>query len=55
MLSGRDAVRLLDAWKEKFPKVKLSCIGKITAGAGLTIRDKRGARPLEEHGYIHFQ
>ena len=54
-VASRDAVPLIDAWKQQFPKLKLSCIGKITAGEGLTIRDKRGARPLEEHGYIHFQ
>lgn len=54
-VASRDAVPLLDAWKHRFPKLKLSCIGKITSGEGLTIRDKRGARPLEEHGYIHFQ
>src|SRR5262245_53602805 len=28
-LPSRDAVRLLDAWKIKFPKVRLSCIGKL--------------------------
>jgi thiamine-monophosphate kinase len=54
-VASREAVPLLDSWKQHFPKLKLSCIGKITAGEGLTIRDKRGARPLEEHGYIHFQ
>lgn len=54
-VTSRDAVPLLDAWKLQFPKTKLSCIGKMTKGEGLTIRDKRGARPLEEHGYIHFQ
>lgn len=54
-VSSHDAVPLLDAWKRQFPKLKLSCIGKITKGEGLTIRDKRSARPLEEHGYTHFQ
>ena len=47
---------LHDAWKQQFPKLKLSCIGKVTAGEGVTIRDKRGGvRPLEAHGYVHFQ
>ncbi|NLH73778.1 MAG: thiamine-monophosphate kinase [Verrucomicrobia bacterium] len=50
-----DAVPLLDAWKAEFPELKLSCIGKITAEHGLRIRDRRGTRPLEEHGYIHFE
>jgi thiamine-monophosphate kinase len=48
------AVPLLDAWKQKFPTLKLSCIGKITAGEGLTLRDEKGARPLPAHGYVHF-
>jgi thiamine-monophosphate kinase len=51
---GRDAVPLLDAWKKQFPQVKLTCIGKITAQRGITIRDKTGVRSLTEHGYTHF-
>jgi len=51
---GRDAVPLLDAWKKQFPKVKLSCIGKITAAEGVSIRDKHGVRPLTAHGHAHF-
>jgi len=53
-VGSRDAVRLLDAWKEQFPKLQLSCIGKITAGEGITIKDKHGARPLTANGYMHF-
>jgi len=53
-LASRDAVPLLDAWKKQFPKLKLSCIGKITAGNALTIRDQQGVRPLTVHGYTHF-
>jgi thiamine-monophosphate kinase len=51
---GADAVKLLDAWKKQFPKLRLSCIGKITADEGITIRDKTGAQPLTAHGYVHF-
>jgi thiamine-monophosphate kinase len=51
---GKDAVPLLDAWKQQFPGVKLTCIGKITEREGLAIRDKQGVRPLEAHGYTHF-
>jgi thiamine-monophosphate kinase len=51
---GRDAVPLLDAWKKQFPKLKLSCIGKITAGEGVSLRDKHGVRPLTAHGHAHF-
>jgi thiamine-monophosphate kinase len=53
-VASRDAVPLLDAWKKRFPKVRLSCIGKITAHEGVTIRDKDGVRPLTAHGYVHF-
>ena len=53
-VAGADAVKLLDAWKKQFPKLRLSCIGKITAGEGVTIRDKHGIQPLTAHGYVHF-
>ena len=53
-VASRDAVPLLDAWKQQFPKVRLTCIGKITAGEGITLRDKQGVRPLNAHGYVHF-
>jgi thiamine-monophosphate kinase len=53
-VASKDAVPLLDAWKVQFPKVELSCIGKITDGEGITIRDKEGVRPLTAHGYEHF-
>jgi len=52
-VAGKDAVPLLDAWKKEF-KTPLTCIGKITAGEGITLRDKSGARPLTAHGYEHF-
>jgi len=53
-VASRDAVPLLDAWKKQFPTLRLSCIGKITAGEGITIHDKNGARPLTAHGFVHF-
>lgn len=53
-VTSKDAVPLLDAWKKKFPGVKLTCVGKITSGHGVTIRDKKGARQLAAHGYVHF-
>ena len=52
--ASRDAVPLLDAWKQQFPDLRLTCIGKITAGDAITIRDKEGVRPLTAHGYVHF-
>jgi thiamine-monophosphate kinase len=53
-VASHDAVPLLDAWKERFPELRLSCIGRITAKKGLTVRDKRGVRPLTVDGYVHF-
>ena len=53
-VAGKDAVPLLDAWRKQFPKLKLSCIGRIVAGQSLTLRDKDGVRPLTAHGYVHF-
>jgi thiamine-monophosphate kinase len=53
-VARRDAVKLLDAWRKKFPKLKLSCIGKIVTGSGILIRDKTGAQKLTAHGYVHF-
>lgn len=53
-VASGDAVKLLDAWKKAFPKLKLSCIGKITPGDGITIRDKTGPHKLNIHGYVHF-
>lgn len=53
-VAGKNAVPLLDAWKKQFSKLKLSCIGKIIAGEGITLRDKAGAQKLDTHGYVHF-
>jgi len=54
-VAGKEAVPTLDAWKKRFPKLPLTCIGKITAGDNVTIRDKQGVRPLAAHGYAHFE
>jgi thiamine-monophosphate kinase len=51
--SGR-AVALLDEWKKQFSKLRLTCIGRITAESGLKLRDKTGLHNLETHGYVHF-
>src|SRR6185503_11563658 len=53
-VAPRAAVPLLDAWRKRFPGVRLSCIGKITAGLGLQLRDQGGLRELTLHGYTHF-
>jgi thiamine-monophosphate kinase len=53
-LASKYAVPLLDAWKEKFSALPLSCIGKITPTPGLRIRNKKGVQPVTAHGYTHF-
>lgn len=53
-VAAADAVPVLDGWKERFPTVRLSCIGRITPEPGLHIRDRDGRRPLQAHGYTHF-
>ena len=53
-VASKDAVKLLDAWKKKFPGLKLSCIGKIVAGEGILLRDKNNSHKLNAHGYVHF-
>ena len=53
-VASKDAVKLLDAWKKQFPKLKLSCIGKIVVGAGIMISDQHGSHQLNTHGYVHF-
>ena len=53
-VASQDAVKLLDAWKKKYPLLKLSCIGKIVAGDGILLRDKTGSHKLNTHGYVHF-
>jgi thiamine-monophosphate kinase len=53
-IASKDAVKLLDEWKKRFPQLKLSCIGKIVSGDGILIRDKSGSHQLNAHGYVHF-
>jgi thiamine-monophosphate kinase len=53
-IASKHAVKLLDAWKQKFPGVKLGCIGRIVAGEGISLRDGRGLQKFNAHGYVHF-
>jgi thiamine-monophosphate kinase len=53
-VAAQSAVRLKDAWKEQFPKVKLTCVGKVTAESGIRLRDKFGVRAFKGEGYVHF-
>lgn len=52
--ASKNAVPLMDAWKLKFPDLKLSCVGKILQEPGLKIRDGKGVRELSAQGYVHF-
>jgi thiamine-monophosphate kinase len=54
-VGSKDAVALLDGFKGAFPKLRLTCIGKVVPEAGVRIRDKQSVRPLTSHGYIHFE
>jgi thiamine-monophosphate kinase len=54
-VNSNDAVPLLDGWKARFPDLRLSCIGKVTAEPGLRLRDPNGIRELGEHAYTHFE
>ena len=54
-VSRKDAVSLLDGWKERFPNISLKCIGKITDQPGIHLRDENGTKPLALHGYDHLQ
>ena len=54
-LASQDAVKLVDAWKKKFPELKLSCVGKIVAGEGMVIRDKLGTHTFNANGFVHFE
>jgi thiamine-monophosphate kinase len=53
-VASGSAVPLLDAWKQAFPKVPLTCIGKIIEGNEIVLRDKHSVRPLTVHGFEHF-
>lgn len=53
-IDKKQAVPLADAWKKQFPSVKLSCIGKITAGTGLKLRGQHGLLTTSLTGYTHF-
>ena len=54
-LGSASAVKLLDAWKQQFPALRLSCIGKINSEPGLKLQDKNGVREFGATGYAHFK
>jgi thiamine-monophosphate kinase len=54
-VASKDAVPLLDGFKRAFPRVPITCIGKISGEPGLRLRDQHGVRSLAGHGYVHFE
>jgi thiamine-monophosphate kinase len=53
-VASRSAVPVLDGWKAAFPKVRLSCIGRISEGGGLRLVGKDGVREFRGGGFEHF-
>ena len=53
-VASKDAVPLLDAWKQQFPNLPLTVVGKITKEPGLRLHDRNGVKTLTAHGYTHF-
>lgn len=53
-VASRDAVPLVDAWKQQFPEPALHCIGKVLAEPSVNLRTRDGVRSLTEQGYVHF-
>ena len=53
-IAPSEAVALADGWRKEFPKLKLTCIGRMTVAPGLKLRDDHGVRSIETHGYVHF-
>lgn len=53
-VAARNAVRLLDAWKQSFPGVRLTCIGRLTNVPGMFLLGPDGRRPMPVRGFEHF-
>jgi len=53
-VASGEAVAVLDGWKDEFPDLPLTCIGRITKTPGLKLRDKDGLRDFGLRGYEHF-
>jgi thiamine-monophosphate kinase len=50
----QQTVPLRDAWIQAFPRLKISCIGRITEEPGVRMRTHNRLQPLTEHGFLHF-
>ncbi|MFM7214446.1 MAG: thiamine-phosphate kinase [Verrucomicrobiota bacterium] len=52
--SPKDAVPLLDAWKARFPDLRLACIGRLTREPGIRLRTEQGLQVIPPRAYEHF-
>lgn len=52
--SPRDAVPLLDAWRARFPDLRLTCIGRLTREPGIRLRTEQGLQVIPPRAYEHF-
>jgi len=53
-LAASDAVPVMDGWRARFPGTRITCIGRVTPGPQILMRDQRGIRPMPRGGYEHF-
>jgi thiamine-monophosphate kinase len=53
-VSSRDAVPLMDRWKERFAGTRLSCIGRLTETPGLRVKHRNRVEEYPDRGYEHF-
>jgi thiamine-monophosphate kinase len=53
-ISPGESTRLQRAWKKKFPKVPLTCIGRFVSRSAVRARSSRVKSKLNG-GYVHFQ
>jgi len=53
-IAAASAVRLKDAWMQHFPRLRLTCVGRITPDPGLRLRNKYGVQTFKGDGYVHF-
>jgi thiamine-monophosphate kinase len=53
-VASKDAVPLMDQWKERFAGTRLSCIGRLTETRGLRIKHRDRVEEYPDRGYEHF-
>jgi len=52
--ASKDAVPLLDAWRTRFPNLRLTCIGRLTREPGIRLRTEQGLQNVPARAYEHF-